>query len=154
MKTMLRENSTRLRERRLTQRVEKSWRSSVDGKLPAWSDIQLLELGDDWDLCFAVDLRLSNGFPYFIFLGDKLCRFSNIYLSGHKLCEETLLDMVTSKMDEAALSREPVFYESALRLYDRRRIIFRSVLLPLSTNGSDVTHVFGAANGSGCLPND
>ncbi|MEM9616321.1 MAG: hypothetical protein AAF936_00025 [Pseudomonadota bacterium] len=152
MKTLLRENTVRLKERRLTRRVEKSWRSCIHDCLPAWSDIQKLELGRDWDYCFAIDLRLSSGFPYFIYMGDGLCRFSNIYLSGRRHCEETLLDIATSKMDEAALSRAPVFYDSALRLFNRRRIVFRSVLLPLSSNGADVTHVFGAANGKGGMP--
>jgi len=149
MKTLLRENSARLSERRLTRRIEKSWRSCAQECLPSWGDIQQLDLGEDWDLCFAIDLRLSNGFPYFVYLGDGLCRFSSIYLTGRARCEETLLDIATSKMDEAALSRGPVFYDNVLRLFNRRRIVFRSVLLPLSANGVDVTHVFGAANGKG-----
>ena len=149
MNTLLRENPVRLKERRLARRVEKFWRNCAKDRLPAWADIQKHDLGDDWNFCFAVDMRLSDGFPYFIYLGDDLCRFSNIYLSGRRHCEMTLLDLATSKMDEAALSRSPVFFNDVLRIYNRRRITFRSVLLPLSENGTDVTHVFGAATGKG-----
>ncbi|MBL4618925.1 MAG: hypothetical protein JKX88_02350 [Marinicaulis sp.] len=149
MNTLLRENPVRLKERRLARRVEKVWLNCAQDHLPTWADIQKTDLGDDWNFCFAVDMRLSDGFPYFIYLGDDLCRFSNIYLSGRHHCEMTLLDLATSKMDEAALSRAPVFFNDALRIYNRRRIVFRSVLLPLSENGTDVTHVFGAANGKG-----
>lgn len=148
MKTLLRENPVRLKERRLTRRVEKAWRAIAQDRLPSWADVQNLDLGPDWNFCFAVDMRLSDGFPYFIFMGDDLCRFSNIYLSGRRW-EQTLLDLATTKMDEAALSRAPVFYDDAMRLFNRQRIVFRSVLLPLSDNGADVTHVFGAANGKG-----
>ena len=66
--------------------------------------------------------------------------------------EETLLDVATAKMSEAALSRQPVFYDSVMRLFNRRRMVFRSVLLPLSSDRANVTHVFGAANGRGGLP--
>lgn len=152
MKTLLRENATRLTERRLTRRVEKAWRTCAQEGLPSWVDLQKANLGSDWDFCFAVDLRLSDGFPYFIYMGDGLCRFSNIYLSGRRRCEETLLDVATAKMSEAALSRQPVFYDSVMRLFNRRRMVFRSVLLPLSSDCANVTHVFGAANGRGGLP--
>jgi len=151
------ENTIRLKERRLGRRVHKQWAAlgaalADDAglhKLPAWRDIEGLDHGPDGDWCFAVDLRLSNGFPYFIYLGDELCRFSNIYLSGRRHLDTTLLDMATRKMDEAALQRAPVFYGDMLRLYDGRRVAFRSVLLPLSDNGTDVSHIFGAANGIG-----
>ena len=153
MKALLTERPVILKERRLTRRVEKQWRSRADdcepGCLPSWADIQSLDLGEDWDFCFAVDMRLSDGFPYFIFLGDGLCRFSNVYLSGRGHWQNTLLDMATTQMDEAALSREPVFCADTLRLFNKRRIVFRSVVMPLSDNGPDVTHVFGAANGKG-----
>ena len=153
MEMLLRENPVRLKERRVTKRVEAAWRECAEaqpkGCLPSWADIEQLDLGQDWDFCFAVDMRLSDGFPYFIYMGDGLCRFSNIYLSGRNYWEKTLLDLATTKMDEAALSRAPVYYDDILRLYNRRRIVFRSLLVPLSDNGPDVTHVFGAANGKG-----
>ena len=146
-------NAIRLKERRLSRRVHKRWEELATeagpGQLPSWRDVEGLDLGPDRNWCFAVDLRLSDGFPYFIYLGDELCRFSNIYLSGRRRADTTLLDMATRKMDEAALQREPVFYGDMLRLFNRRRIVFRSVLLPLSDNGADVTHIFGAANGMG-----
>ncbi len=139
----------RLKDRRLTKRIQKTWRKTASGYLPSWRDIQSLDLGDDWENCFGVDLRLSDGFPYFIYLGDALCHLSNLYLSGDGQWERNLLDMATIKMDEAALNRAPISYGDALRLCDGRRVLFRSVLLPLADNGVDVTHVFGAINGKG-----
>ncbi|MHA7871414.1 MAG: PAS domain-containing protein [Hyphococcus sp.] len=147
MRTLLPDYPVRLAERRLTRRVERAWREIAKDRLPSWETARALDLGDDWASCFAVDLRLSDGFPYFIYVGDELCRFSNIYLSGSRHCEETLLDLATEKMDEAALSRAPVFFDNALRLFDRRRVVFRSALMPLSEDGANVTHLLGAANG-------
>ena len=141
--------TVRFKDRRLTKRIQKTWKKTASGFLPSWRDIQSLDLGEDWENCCAVDLRLSDGFPYFIFLGDALCHLSNLYLSGEGHWEMSLLDIATGKMDEAALNRAPVSYGDVLRLQDGRRVLFRSVLLPLADNGVDVTHVFGAINGKG-----
>lgn len=147
MQSVITENPVGLVERRLTSRVQKTWKACANGRLPSWTDIQSLDLGDDWKSCFAVDMALSDGFPYFIFLGDDLCRLSSVFLTGGGRWEASLIDFAASKMDEAALSRAPVSLSDTLRLPDGRRVVFRSVLLPLSDNGRDVTHVFGAANG-------
>ncbi len=147
MQIMLKDTSVRLKERRLTRRIQRTWKAGPNGRLPSWRDIQGLDLGTDWDNCFTVDLRLSGGVPYFIYLGDALCQFSNHYLSGGSDWEESLLVSATKKMDEAALNRVPVSYSDVLRLPDRKNVVYRSVLLPLADNGVDVTHIFGAVNG-------
>ena len=162
----------RLKERRLTKRVQRVWRAKTGagsaakdavkvagkvtdgaaeavGVLPAWRDISADDLGEDWPFCFAVDLRLSDASPYFIYLGEALWRFSGLYLANRERWETALIDLAAAKMDEAALNKAPVGYVGNLRLDDGRRVVFRSILLPLADNGVDVTHVFGAANGRG-----
>jgi hypothetical protein len=94
-----------------------------------------------------VDLRLSDIFPYFIFMGEELSRYSTLYPMGDPRREKTLLDTALAKMDEAALNRAPVEFTDVKRLDDGRRVAFRSILLPVSENGRDVTHIFGAARG-------
>jgi len=149
MQIGLQENPALLKERRLTKRVQKTWMNYAEGRLPSWEEMQTLDLGADWHSCFAVDLALSDGFPYFVYLGENLARLAMIYLPDQAHREITPMDMVTAKMDEATLTRAPVFHGDMLRLPDKRKILFRSVLLPLSENGEDVTHIFGAANGKG-----
>lgn len=149
MQSIIADKPVRLVERRVTSRVRKTWQDCAGGRLPSWDDIRALDLGDDWKSCFAVDLALSDSFPYFIFLGDDLFKLSNVYLGGRGPWEATLIDLAASKMDEAVLSRAPVSMSDTLRLPGGRRIVFRSVILPLSDNGADVSHVFGAANGKG-----
>ena len=139
----------RLKERRLTWRVEMRWRDRARGRLPSWREMRGSDFGDDLAYCFAVDLRLSDTRPYFIFIGDALWRFSGLYLAGKGQWETALIDVAAAKMNEAALNRAPVSYVGALRLDGGRRAAFRSVILPLADNGVDVTHVFGAASGQG-----
>ena len=143
------DNQAILKERRLTRRVQKTWQRCANGRLPSWGDIRALDLGEDWNFCFTVDLRLSDGFPYFIYLGESLSRLAMVYLPDRTHREMTPVDLAAAKMDEAALSKAPVYFDEVLRLPRRRKIVFRSVLLPLSEDGEAVTHVFGAANGKG-----
>ena len=108
--------AVRIKDRRLTKRIQGTWKVTESGFLPSWRDIQSLELGEDWDHCFGVDLRLSDGYPYFIFLGDALCHLSNLYLANDSRFEKCVLDIAASKMDDAALSRIPITYGDTLRL--------------------------------------
>lgn len=137
----------RATERRLTERVKNKWARLARGRLPSLREVEDLNLGPDRPYCFAIDLRLSDIFPYFIFMGDEISRFSAAYPLGDARREKTLLDAAMAKMDEAALSRMPVEYSDIKKLDNGRRVAFRSILLPVSENGQDVTHIFGAAKG-------
>lgn len=139
--------SRRLKERRLTRRVEGLWREKAKRGLPSWRDFQGCVLKEDLSFCFAVDMRVSDSRPYFIFIGNALWRFSGLYLAGKADWETALIDVAAAKMNEAALSKSPVPYVGHLRLDSGGRMTFRSVILPLADNGVDVTHAFGAASG-------
>ena len=139
--------SARITERRLTERVRTKWARIADGKLPSLKEVEALNFGPDRPYCFAVDLRLSDIFPYFLFMGEAISRYSTAYPLGDPRREKTLLDTAITKMDEAALNRSPVEFNDIKQLDDGRRVAFRSILLPVSENGEDVTHIFGAAKG-------
>ncbi len=149
MKSDVAEAQIRVSERRLTQRVRNKWLRISRDRLPTLEEVQEINFGPDWPFCFAVDLRLSDIFPYFIFMGEELSRYSTLYPMGDPRREKTLLDTAIAKMDEAALGRAPVEFSDVKRLDDGRRVAFRSILLPVSENGRDVTHIFGAASGRG-----
>ncbi len=137
----------RATERRLTERVRNKWARIARDRLPSLKEVESLSFGPDRSYCFAVDLRLSDVFPYFLFMGDELAAYSTLYPMGDPRREKTLLDTAIAKMDAAALTRKPVEFSDIQRLDDGRRIAFRSVLLPVSENGVDVTHIFDAASG-------
>lgn len=149
MQTEVMDAPVRVTERRLTERIRQKWARLANGRLPSLSEVESLNLGLDRDYCFAVDMRLSDILPYFVFMGDELSRYSTYYPMGDPRREKTLLDTAIAKIDEAALTRQPVNYSAIARLDDGRRIAFRSILLPVSENGIDVSHVFGAAKGKG-----
>ncbi len=134
-------------DRRLARRLVDQWARAARGHFPSWEAMQGADLGADWDWTFVVDLENSVGFPYFIFIGDRLARLSDVYLSGEGDWTLTVLDKATADIEAAVAGRAPHFREDALVLCDGRQILFRSVTAPLAENGADISHVIGAANG-------
>ena len=149
MRAEVLDKPVRVTERRLTERIRRKWAQIAQERLPSLREVEALNLGPDRPYCFAVDMRLSDLLPYFVFMGDELSRYSTLYPMGNPRQEKTLLDTAIARMDEAALSRAPVELSSVTKLDDGRRVAFRSILLPVSENGTDVSHIFGAARGKG-----
>lgn len=134
-------------DRRLTRRLVDAWARASRGQFPSWSAMREMDLGEDWDWAFAIDLEKSIGFPFFIYVGDKLARLSDVYLSGESDWTLTLLDKATADITAAVSNEAPHFREDTLTLCDGRRLLFRSVTAPLANDGANVSHVVGVATG-------
>ena len=135
-------------ERRLNRRVFDYWRKKCDGEaLPCLSKIEGSELGADWDNCFVIDAREQLDYANYVYLGANLAPFSNVYLSGKTEWMRTVLDKATDQVPLALESGQPVLCDDELKLFDGRRLLFRTVVLPLSEDGQAITHMLGAANG-------
>jgi len=106
-----------------------------------------LPLGDDWRSCLAVDLALSDPLPYFVYLGEDLEAFSECYRVSVEGVETSLIDEMAMRIDEAVLNKAPISLAQTSDLIGGGRARIRSVLLPLSDNGRDISHIFGAVNG-------
>ena len=136
-----------MRDRRLAGRVLACWQKHSGDRLPAWRDIKEADFGEDWPFCFAVDLSLSVSFPYYIYMGDAVSRLADPLIPASGGWFPAPLDIVIEKLEEAALSREPVSYRDTVTFPGGKKGHFRGVLLPLADNGVDVSHIFGAING-------
>ena len=135
-------------ERRLSQRVFFHWLVKCGARdFARLQDIEPQDLGVDWDWCFVIDVERSIDFPFFNHLGTELSRFSNVLLSGRSDWTHTVLDKATEKFREALADRGPILVEDELQLYDGRRLLFRSIMLPLSDDQRNINYLLGAANG-------
>ncbi len=146
-------------DRRLTQRLVTAWARAARGYFPSWEAMQDMDLGEDWNWVFVVDLEKSVGFPFFIFLGDSLAKFSNVHLSGTTDWTMSMLDKASEDIYAAVASEGPHYRDDMLTLADGRRVLLRSVTAPLADDGQNITHVVGAASGRfatdvqpGCAP--
>lgn len=135
-------------ERRLSLRVQQYWLDRCIGaRFPRLTEIDGRDLGEDWENCFLLDAQSQHPFPMFSYLGPELAKYSGVLLSGSRDWQSTLLDKVTTGVGKVIESRRPVTFEEELTRYDGARIRFRSVMLPISDDQVEITHVFGAANG-------
>ncbi len=135
-------------DRRGTRRFVDMWTQAARGRFPAWNEIRRIDFGADWEWMFVVDLKMSNGFPYFIFLGQSLAKLSDVYLTGDPDWTLSLLDKATSEINACVAAAGPVFREDDLTLCNGRRVLFRSVTTPLADDGATVSHVAGLVNGA------
>ena len=103
-------------DRRLTHRLVNAWARAARGYFPSWAAMQEMQLGDDWDWVFVVDLKQSVGFPFFIFLGDNLAKLSNVYLSGATDWTMSVLDKVSEDIYAAVANEGPHYRDDMLTL--------------------------------------
>lgn len=133
-------------DRRLTKRMADAWARAARGQFPSWDSINELDLGEDRDWMFVVDAEKSVGFPYFVFMGERVAKFSDVFLCGDNF-GGSLLDRATADIYAAISSEAPHFRVETVELCDGRRILLRAVTAPLADDGSNITHVLGAVSG-------
>ena len=137
-----------LAERRLALRLKRYWEDKRAGReFPALADIVPSEIAELWPWCFLLDVQQSPTFPYFRYLGSELSRYSGVFLSGDMDWTSTLLDKAVANFHDVLHQRLPVVIEEEISRFDRRTLLFRATLLPLSGDGERIDYVLGAANG-------
>jgi hypothetical protein len=134
-------------DRRATRRFIDAWTHAARGRFPSWRAIRAINIGEDWNWAFCVDIEKSSGFPYFVYLGANLGKLSDVYLSGDTDWTMSLLDKATSEISACVASEGPHFREDELKLCNGRRLLFRCVTAPLADNGETITHVAGVVSG-------
>lgn len=136
------------KQRRVIWQLLDYWeRKRGDRDFPSLDDIDPEEIAELWPYCFILDVENFRDVPYFHYLGPKLARYSGVFLSGRHDWSRTLLKKAVCHYQEALTRRAPVLVEEDLTQYDNKRLLFRSVLLPLSDDGVTIKFLFGAANG-------
>jgi len=135
-------------QRRLIWQLLDYWEAKrQDRDFPSLDDIDPEEIAELWPYCFVLDVKNFRDVPYFHYLGPKLARYSGVFLSGRHDWSRTLLKKAVCHYKEALTRRAPVLVEEDLTQYDNKCLLFRSVLLPLSDDGTAINYLFGAANG-------
>lgn len=134
-------------DRRMSRRLLNVWARTARGRFPSWGDMRSIDLGEDWNWTFVVDVKKSVGFPYFVYLGQNLAKLSDVYLSGASDWTVSVLDRATDDIDATVIAEAPHTTENDLVLWDGRTLQFRALMAPLADDGEIITHVFGAASG-------
>ena len=136
-------------QRRLVGKLLSYWEEKRGTRpRPSLQDIDPEEIPELWPHCFILDVANFRDFPYFHYLGPRLARYSGIFLSGQYDWSRTLLKKSVCHYKEALERCAPVLLEEELTQYDNTKLLFRSILLPLSDDGDSINYLLGAANGT------
>jgi hypothetical protein len=136
------------KEKRLIWRLLNYWEQQRgDRDYPALEDIDPAAISEIWPYCFLLDVKNYRAFPYFQYLGPSLAKYSGIFLGGQHDWSFTLLKKAVCHFREALERGAPVLVEEELTQYDNRKLLLRSVLLPLSEDQEAIDHMLGAAHG-------
>ena len=134
-------------QRRLVWRLLTYWEQQRGERdFPALADIDAQAIEDMWPQCFILDVANFREFPYFHYLGPSLARYSGVFLSGQDWAM-TLLRKAVWHYREVLERSAPILVEEELTQYDSQKLLFRSVMLPLSDDQATINYVLGTANG-------
>jgi hypothetical protein len=137
------------RQRRLVLELWDHWEAKRGARrYPSLDDIDPGDIAGIWPHCFILDVTSFQNFPYFHYLGPRVARYSGVFLNGRHDWSRTLLKKMVCHYKEALERREPVLLEDELTQFNSRRLLFRSVLLPLSDDQIAINYLLGAANGT------
>lgn len=134
-------------ERRMQVRAYNHWLAqTVGGELPAIEELRPEELDDLGPSGVLVDLTLGVSRPAIIFLGEALaaeCGDEREIFGLGDVPRRSLLSRLTEHCLEVVANRAPVGFDA--EFMDRRgqTILYRSMLLPYSSDGAAVDFVFG-----------
>jgi hypothetical protein len=136
-------------DRRLVTRVLAYWDTLRDARaFPGASDIDPAAIEDDWAMCFLVTVGSHPGRCVFRRIGEDLRIPGWDEADGHTVMEcpeNTLLRKAASYMPKVLEKRVPVSVGGEFEDGDFK-VLYRSILLPLSDDGVQVNCMLGAVN--------
>jgi hypothetical protein len=138
-----------IREKRLTMRALGHWRDAQGERpFPRLADIDAVRLGDDWHYCLLLRLATPIERSRFLHVGRQLCVPTGSPFDGRSLeqCpQQTVLAQATSYVSAVINKRVPVSI-GGTTLHEGMQVLYRSILTPLSDDGTTIDAIFGAAN--------
>ena len=137
-------------ERRMVLRLLNHWRDWCNGdRFPSFESVDPAELEEMWGYCFVLDFLGFEDDPVIRMVGDELAGYQPASLVNCPLSEappKSLLEHAAGYYGEV-LSREvPISRGGQFRKYDGTKVLFRSIILPMSDDGDTISGLLGAAN--------
>ena len=137
-------------ERRLVLRLLGHWRVLCgERRFPSFADLDPAEIPDIWRNSFVLELSGDRGAPVFRAMGDDMTAESGASLIDHPIAsapEGTLAAMATAYVEEVLAKGVPVSRGGEFTREDGTRVLYRSILLPMSDDGETISGILGAAN--------
>jgi hypothetical protein len=137
-------------ERRLVVRLLQYWRGLNDqDKIPSESDIDPKAIPDMWPNCIVLDVAGKETDPEITYIGTELAARAGAELSGRTLSSapaNTLVSEGMSYYGQVLAKKVPITFGGEFTDSRGVKILYRSIILPLSVDGDGVNRLLGAAN--------
>jgi len=129
-------------------RVLGHWREICgDREFPARAEVTAERLGADWSHCLLIAVEIEPERSSFLYVGSALVpEGPSLVGSPVAACSrETILGLATAYLGTVLQRRVPVSMSGA-GAHLGAPILYRSILLPLSSDGHQIDGLLGAAN--------
>lgn len=137
-------------ERRLVLRLLAHWRTLCEEKrFPTFADVDPEEISDIWPFSFVLEVLEGRDEPVFRAIGGELAAFTDFPLTGRHVSDapvHTLPGVAISYVDEMLEKRVPISRGGEFFKKDGTKVLYRSILLPMSDDGETISGILGAAN--------
>ena len=138
-------------ERRLVVRLLQYWRGLGDiDRLPRQADIDADVIADMWPNCALLDVTGGKDTdPEILFIGTDLTVRAGAELTGKMLSSaaaDTLVSKGFSYFGQVLAKKVPITFGGEFKDVRGVKILYRSIILPLTKDGTDITALLAAAN--------
>jgi len=137
-------------ERRLVLRLLSHWRELCGERaFPSFADVNPMKIPDMWPDCFVLDAAGHREDPVFRTIGRNLAEQADVEFVNKRVSDVPnglLMSVSVSYVDEVLRKRVPISRGGEFFKADGVRVLFRSILLPMSDDGEIVNGLLGAAN--------
>lgn len=137
-------------ERRLVLRLLSYWRDLCgDRTYPSFANVDPAAIPDMWTWAFVIEVVGHEHDPVLRHVGDSLAGYAPISPVGLKLSAlppETLLRHAVSYVQAVIAKGVPISRGGEFTRQGNIRVLYRSILLPMSDDGTTISGLLGAAN--------
>ena len=137
-------------ERRLVLRVLNYWRHlAAERDFPSAEDIQASDIPEIWPNCFVLDPEGNPDDPVLREVGEELQKELGNDVKDRRISEvlnESLLSAALGHYRQVATKKVPISLGGEYTTSDGGKVLYRSIILPLSSDGETIDKFFGAAN--------
>ena len=137
-------------ERRLVLRLLSYWRElGDDGQLPSFAAVDPAQIPDMWANCFVLDVAGQAADPVFRNIGRELAERIGTDIVDNRVSdapEGSLIHVAVCYLQEVLDKKVPISRGGEFNKADGVRVLYRSILLPMSDDGENISGLLGAAN--------
>ena len=137
-------------ERRMVLRLLSQWREWCgDDQYPSFTSVDPAQIAEIWDYCFVLDSVGHEDNPVVRTVGSELQNYLPETVRNRALSDVpagSLIEHAASYYHEILDRGVPISRGGEFVKYDGMKVLYRSIIMPMSDDGITVSGLLGAAN--------